>query len=87
MKNNDQIDAAISEIADAVREPVQLKQWPTMQMVQPDGSVRTEPVPRWRVKRESLFPDYPNIPDEFRHRKRDYFKPSRIRQVLRWLGL
>lgn len=57
---------AISHIAAAVREPVQLKQWPPMKLVQqPDGSFRMVPVmTHWHSIRRrdiNLFPPKPGL--------------------------
>lgn len=65
MKNNDDFSDAIRHIADATREPVKLARWPTMQIVQPDGSVRTVPMPAtWHSPRRrdnNFFPPKPGV--------------------------
>lgn len=79
------LDSAIRHIAAATRKPVDLPGLPTMGVTQPDGSVRTIPMPatwhnpRRREHHESMevarWVDLGNTPKP---------KPSLLRRVLNW---
>jgi hypothetical protein len=66
MKNNDEIDAAIRHVADAVREPVKLEQWPPVELMQqPDGSFRmVQVMTHWHSpcrRDNNFFPAKPGL--------------------------